>query len=501
MADQTVDLLVRKSKRVPHGEQSLSIRAQVDLGRRWAAEHGYIVRKVWKENLSAWTDIQRPKYDAAMDAVLAGETHALWVYALDRFSRKGAEAVIPVLGRARVVFHYERLDSLEERDRRYIIQRAEDAREYSTRLSYNITTTKARQREEGRWPGAAPYGLRATKSRRLTPDTKVSDGMSDSPWDIVNRIYKSVADGQSARSVAKHLNAAGIASPGGSTWTASAVARTVHHPAYRGWLTVINGKHIVRYRNAAGKPVRCAKKDVRLISEELARRAELALATRGTYGAQSTKGAHLLTGKIRCAGCGGALTASGVSYHCARNTHGGNCSAPTTVSRSALDAYIVGRWHARLANADGDDPLLQVVAARWMALTQPRATKEVADATGALRIAQQALEAFHADDRAGFYTGRSARYRLPAKAEAEARVAAAEERLAELSPQAPDVGWLIDGGLDTAWEGADDPLKRELIGLAIDRISVSKGRRGGRFNGDARCVIDWAQPDSEEDVR
>ncbi|MET9073281.1 hypothetical protein ABZX95_14145 [Streptomyces sp. NPDC004232] len=41
-------------------------------GREWADEHGYCVRKVWKENLSAWSDVQRPKYDAAMSAVLNG---------------------------------------------------------------------------------------------------------------------------------------------------------------------------------------------------------------------------------------------------------------------------------------------------------------------------------------------------------------------------------------------------------------------------------------------
>ncbi|MFZ3545517.1 recombinase family protein [Streptomyces sp. 4.24] len=108
-----VDLLLRKSKVVREGERALSIRAQEDRGRAWAAEHGYCVRKVWRENLSAWSDVKRPKYDAAMVAVLAGDVPALWVYALDRFSRKGAESVVPILGKARVIFDYERLDSMD----------------------------------------------------------------------------------------------------------------------------------------------------------------------------------------------------------------------------------------------------------------------------------------------------------------------------------------------------------------------------------------------------
>ncbi|MFJ5032570.1 recombinase family protein [Streptomyces sp. NPDC088560] len=122
-----VDLLLPKSKIAREGERALSIRAQEDRGREWADEHGYSIRKVWKENLSAWSDVQRPKYDAAMSAVLNGEVPCLWVYALDRFSRKGAEAVVPILGRARVIFDYERLDSMDERDRRWIIDRAENA--------------------------------------------------------------------------------------------------------------------------------------------------------------------------------------------------------------------------------------------------------------------------------------------------------------------------------------------------------------------------------------
>ncbi|MGP3968682.1 recombinase family protein [Streptomyces sp. 6N223] len=99
-----VDLLVRKSKIVRDGEHALSLRAQEQRGRRWADQNGYRVRKVWKENLCAYSDVERPKYDAAMKAVLDGEVPALWCFALDRFSRKGIDAIGPILGKARVIF-------------------------------------------------------------------------------------------------------------------------------------------------------------------------------------------------------------------------------------------------------------------------------------------------------------------------------------------------------------------------------------------------------------
>ncbi|MEV6419541.1 hypothetical protein [Streptomyces sp. NPDC051662] len=41
--------------------------------------------------------LRKSKVVRAMGAVLDGEVPALWGYARDRFSRKGAEAVVPIL--------------------------------------------------------------------------------------------------------------------------------------------------------------------------------------------------------------------------------------------------------------------------------------------------------------------------------------------------------------------------------------------------------------------
>ncbi|HJD85315.1 recombinase family protein [Kitasatospora aureofaciens] len=94
----------------------LSIQAQEDSGRAWAAREGYLVRKVWIDNLSAWSDVERPEFDKALAAVLEGEVPALWCAYLDRFTRKGIDDIGPILGKARVIFDYDGLDSSNERD-------------------------------------------------------------------------------------------------------------------------------------------------------------------------------------------------------------------------------------------------------------------------------------------------------------------------------------------------------------------------------------------------
>ncbi|MFE7111301.1 recombinase family protein [Streptomyces sp. NPDC057575] len=146
-----IDLYLRKSRVVRHEDPRdlTSIQAQEDSGRAWAAREGYRVRHVWVDNLSAWSDIERPEFDKALATVLAGEVPALWCAYLDRFTRKGIDDIGPILGKARVIFDYDGLDSSVERDRRWIIDRAEQAREYSMRLSYNVKTTKAAKRARG----------------------------------------------------------------------------------------------------------------------------------------------------------------------------------------------------------------------------------------------------------------------------------------------------------------------------------------------------------------
>jgi DNA invertase Pin-like site-specific DNA recombinase len=497
-----VDLLLRKSKIVREGENALSLRAQEDRGRRWADEQGYSVRKVWKENLSAWSDVERPKYDAAMSAVLNGEVPALWCYALDRFSRKGAEAVVPILGKARVVFDYERLDSLEERDRQYIIQRAEDARASSVRLSYNVRKTKNRQRNEGRWLARAPFGLVADKARKLSPNATLIKGRDYSPWDLVCRIFKEIAEGKSSRALARKFNEEGVKSATGKTWRADSIRAIVIHPVYEGWLTVSPGgkshKAPVHYRTDAGDRVRCVTDEVLpiVISAELADKARRVLSGHQIIDNTPRPGRvkSLLAGRLTCASCGKSMVADGKSYNCQLRASGGACLAPASAWRESLEIYVVESWLARFRNADEDDALMVAVAERWAAITRPKETVEAREAIAAVKAAEAALGKFHEDDRAGFYSGRSAKYRMPAKNEAEARLTAAEERLAEMTVGPVDISFLMNGGALDAWNAADDATQRDLLGVAIDRITVTKApKQGVRFHGETRVTIQWAE--------
>ncbi|WP_308315676.1 recombinase family protein [Streptomyces sp. ISL-100] len=333
-------------------------------------------------------------------------------------------------------------------------------------------------------------------------------GKEYSPWSIVLRIFTEIAEGTSSRALARKFNEEGIKSSTGKSWRADSIRAIIIHPAYEGWLTVSPGdkshKAPTHYFNDAGERVRCVEPDVlpSMVSADLADRARRVLSGHQIIDNTPRPGRvkSLLAGRLTCASCGKSIVADGKSYNCQLRASGGACNAPASAWRTALETYVVERWIARIGNADFDDPLMIAVAERWQALTRPKETTEIREATAALKSAEKALDKFHDDDRAGFYAGRSAKYRIPAKTEAEERLTAAEQRVKELSGGPVDISFLMNGYAREAWEAADDALRRDLLALAIDHVKVSKAPgQGVRFDGRARCDIEWAMPAEQED--
>src|SRR6185312_10052808 len=127
-------ILARKSKVLNEADvrREVSTDTQRDMGLRAAREAGARVdpAHIWIELGSAYdVNRERDDFEAALAALARGEIDTLWCYMLDRFSRKGAEDLLKVIGKRRVIFDYDRLDSMEPRDRRRIIDYAEQARE------------------------------------------------------------------------------------------------------------------------------------------------------------------------------------------------------------------------------------------------------------------------------------------------------------------------------------------------------------------------------------
>jgi hypothetical protein len=488
-----IDLYLRKSKVVREEDPRdlTSIMAQEELGRRWAARNGYRVRHVWVDNLSAWSDVKRPEFDKALAAIMLLEVKALWCFALDRFTRKGIDDIGPVLGRARVIFDYEGLDSSIERDRRWIIDRAEQAREYSMRLSYNVRTTKASQQKSGKWLGKAPYGLEIDdpKTRKLKHNNE---------WPTVLRIVQEIADGSSGRKLCFRMNAEGIPSPSGGKWQSSTVSRIINNPVYEGWQVVNqrgNPGNATVFRNENGERVSVFAEGYDPIPPELLAKARAVmtghLVMPPRTGEPRTR--HLLTDLTRCEGCTGALPCEGRSHVCSAHKIGKGCPAPTTVLRTLLEDYIRDAWVSRLKAADDGDPLLKAVAERYAALRDPKTSAEAEEAIAAFKTAEAAVQRLVDQMAAGMYDPPFDTHLPRLQEEARAALIVAKARMEKIMPQSVDISFLREPETAyAAWDGASPQLRRELVRLAIRKIYVSKAEaRFKPFDGPSRVRIVW----------
>ncbi|MGW5848614.1 recombinase family protein [Streptomyces sp. NPDC055254] len=280
-----------KSKIVREGERALSLRAQEERGRAMADEHGYCVR---------------------------------------------------------VHVH---LDLMDERDRRWIIDQAENACEYSQRLSHNVRSSKSRQRTEGRWLSKAPFGLVSDPhTRKLAHDHTLymctaANRREVTPWEIVQRVFKAIGEGTSSRALTRKLNTEGLRTGTGVPWRADAVRAIIIHPVYEGWLTHCPGgkahRDRVPFLDTEGKRSRVVTAETlpHMIPSELAERARRVLSGNQTISKiPPTPGrpTRALTSRIRCASCDSAMTLEGDSYNCTRYG-GGSCAAPVFVRRSAIE--------------------------------------------------------------------------------------------------------------------------------------------------------------------
>ncbi|MFG2292074.1 recombinase family protein [Streptomyces sp. NPDC048603] len=502
--EQLMDIYARKSVRIAGRRGDLSPAMQETRGRQWAEWNGLTVRKVWADKLSASKDIKRPDYDRALMALAAGEIGTLWCYKLDRFSRKGALAVLSVLENlkgGRIIFGEDGLDSSDPNHRRMIMWKAEDAREESERISKRITDTKAMQRDNGEWvSGRVPYGLAATKERKLVEDE--SPANPERPHlgtkaDTARRIFLMAAEGMSLREIARSLKKDEIPGPMGSAvWNHNTIWRLLRNPAYSGWQVVrLTWGPGTIYTDSGGKRVRAG---VCLVTDE--ERASAIRAMSGhsrpdptVSGSARGRKKHLLTDLMRCASCGKAAPRMSRSYTCASVMGGAECKNPVTAYGPPVETYVAYAWLERLTNADEEDPLLAVVAQRWGALTRPDESEELEAATAALKAAEAQMERLLRDRRKGLYEGPAARFFEPAWEDVNKDMDEARSVLKRLGGGAVDISFLMEPEqAQEAWDAADLPLRRELLRLAIDQIKVKRATVRGPFVGSERVEIKWA---------
>lgn len=519
---RTAAILLRLShEKDAAGAEDDAIDRQEQACRSYAAAHDLDVVAVYDEGVgvSAYKrGTDRPVWEEATAALVAGEFDVLLVHRVDRLSRRGAGQVGSLLdklegtGRA-LVDVAKGLDSSTDAGRMPLIIFSELARGESANASDRIRLQKQQARDAGRWTGGAnsvPYGFRLTEDKKLAVDPETGPVLLD--------VIEKVLDGRSIRSVANELNEAGVPTRNRNAkgWRLSTLANLLRSPVLCGWTPAYavtvddNGKERRSrtpevYLGADGQPVEVGEA---LISPARWRDLQREIRSRTTSvngkrrSAGRTPRSLLAGGMLRCGECGSkmAVDSSRRSYVCSARFTGQRCPG-NSVSQQGTDSFVVWEFTARLTQAlesGEDEEFLNLVGRRWVSASDPATDAErerMTEEADGLRARLDALDAsYWTRGDFGDPTTEDARSRwLAVKAPIEERLAAVTTDLAAIPPTEPDLGVLADSEtLAEAWLAADLGFRRMLLGLAIDRVVARKAKAERGVFDPARLSITWA---------
>jgi site-specific DNA recombinase len=489
-----------------------------------------LVREFVDLDYSARKDIYRPGYEDGISALVNQEIEYLFVPTVDRFSRRGMGQVGLVLDElekvgGRIIFVKEGLDSSDPNSRLIIGVLAERARAESDQISWRVEQFHETARRMGLWVRVRPYGY-VVEDHRLKPHPEEAL--------IVRRIVDELLAGSSLRATARRLNEDGVPCPK-AVIQAEAVAkghrvkplRTTRwsYIAVRSILTApvtaaLHSHNRQLVYDQKGDPISCGEgiitlgERARVLAELERRRATVHRAQdigrigKHTGGGRPAK--YLLTGFARCGHCHGAMNRTVVmadgekygAYRCSRKMRGQRCRGGSIMA-DALEDEVLWRYTARLAACEPDDPLIDVIAERWLSQALPESEADRRRLGDALEVVKRRIKDLYDDryERHLFETPEDL-------AEWEERVTRArfqrdalQARLDALGPrQKLDIGGLLDMELSSeAWKRTPLERQRDLLRLGVKVVLVYNAKRGQRPISDRVRVV-FADEDIPEPV-
>lgn len=230
---------------------------------------------------------------------------------------------------------------------------------------------------------------------------------------VIRRVFQLYADGVSPRAIAGMLNKDGITAPRGRQWNASTLNGNekrghgiLRNPLYAGkriWNRVrmvkdpATGRRVSRENDPSEWEVTDAPA-LRIVPEELFQAAaERKKAAGGPIKKPVLKSKRLLTGILRCASCGGALTVtsadrSGPRVMCSRYRESGDCTNAGRYYVEKIERDVINRLRGMFSDTSMIDAYVTEYQAEMKRIAAERrsgrAKKEAALADVLGRIAR-----------------------------------------------------------------------------------------------------------------
>jgi DNA invertase Pin-like site-specific DNA recombinase len=415
----------------------------------------------WTEDLDeSGAKADRPGFQKVLARIESGQTDGIVVAKLDRFARSVADAAnamkrIEAAGGALMVAESS-LDTSTSFGRFAMHMMLAMAELELDRIKEGWDTARANAVARGvHVASRTPTGYDRDPEKRLVPNR-------DAP--VITELFRRKARGDSWNELAEVLEVAGVLTPyGAAHWTNGSMKSILENRAYLG--EARSGEHI---HVGAHEP----------LTDEVTWRA----AQRIKQEPSRRKGASLLAGILRCAGCRYAMKPSRMTdrhgerlmmYSCRGKKAGGKCPAPTTILAHLIEPYVVDKVMERA----GDESV--------------RSVKLDGDITDAQRKVDQARaqrDAFLESD-IGDVVGLD-RFKSELQRRQDS-LEEAEDRLSELVRRSETADLPSAVELQRIWPDLELEERRHLLRLGIDAVFLRRPPRRGLSAIDGRVFITW----------
>ncbi len=440
----------------------LGVQRQEEACRAFAAEHGWAVEAVYRDNdISATTGKVRPGFEA----LLRDKPAALVCWHQDRLLRvsKDLERILD----AGITVHQVTAGTL---DLATPTGRAV-ARTLTAWSTFEGEHKAERQRaanrqraEAGRVAGGGlrPFGFE--------PDRRT---IRESEADVIRQMVPRFLAGESLSSLATWLGDSGVATVTGGEWRTPTVRALLSNPRYAG-LRAYHGEVL----GTAEWPA--------IITRAQHEGVLHAFAARKMEGRRAPR-RYVLSGLLRCAKCGGVMFSQPRSdafnqprtYACRKGPDHNGCGG-TRINAEPVEEWITEAVLLRL-----DSPAMHD------ALTG-RSTQ---DGRHAALVAELHADRTQLEDLARLWADRtiSAGEWKAARSPIEARIRSTEQQLAMFSRTTALDGWVGNGrALRDAWQSLNLTRQAAIIRAVIDHITVGPGKPGGHGVDFDRLTPTWS---------
>lgn len=346
-------------------QKATSIEDQIAMARRECERNGWSVVGVFADHEMTGRNMRRPELQKMKEAVARGEVDVVVIEALDRLTRKLADA----LGYYDVLqFQGVELHSVKEgaQDFFRVLMGGFGAQQFSEMIGAHTRRGMQGAVSRGRLHTSA-YGYRKREAaeglnREIDPEEA----------EIVRRIFRETVDGRSATAIAKALNADRIPAPKGGTWDASSIRGRkdrqegiLNNRLYIGEASVCRFGR--RYHPETGAKAVFATEDdtvtetfeeLRIIPQnlwdrvqsDLTQRTQRATSTGNPQAARRSK--HLLSGLMVCGCCGAPYIKTGRNRFQCRENRKGVCENRATIRQTRIEPRVFTALRSRLRSAD-----------------------------------------------------------------------------------------------------------------------------------------------------